>query len=560
MPKLSGTDTIPPKRYLNIGRWQIPLSKPRLELMRKSKSFWKIVSDRGIFSSVLRVPYTYPPEKLYGMMLAGLGTPDLRGTQGSFSFYSEKKAVKFDIWEGTAEELIKKGDNHFEGGLKGPGSPFVKGNPPLTVPFTIKVYRDSSEVVFSINRQDYRLQANRLSEWIKVEFRVGFIKIRGIVQLVLKELDPLSLYISPINIDPENPTMPVSFPKIYSAYLAKSAGSFATLGMAEDTTAVNEGVLSEEAFLQQVYLAQAERERIFFDTFKKQKNGLIVQVFEATDRVQHMFWKQMVEGSSASESSDTDTLSGNAIRESYRRMDDFLGRLLPLTGENDLLMVVSDHGFNAFNREFHLNSWLHQQGYLVLKEGKQASGKFFADVDWSRTKAYGQGLNGLYLNMKGRESEGVVHSEPEAGELKAELKSKLQAVTDETTGEKPIGAVFLREEIYRGPYLSNAPDLQIGYNVGYRVSWESTVNYVGSVIFSDNSRAWSGDHAFTRDRIPGIFFANQNVQEKKPTLQDISPTVLAAFGLQKPTFIDGRDLEVGLFKDPISRKDKSKKE
>ena len=170
---------------------------------------------------------------------------------------------------------------------------------------------------------------------------------------------------------------------------------------------------------------------------------------------------------------------------------------------NDLLMVVSDHGFNAFNRGFNLNSWLHREGYLVLNEGKTSSGKWYADVDWSRSRAYGQGLNGIFLNLKGRESQGFVSPGEEAETLKKEIKEKLLKVVDDKFKKNAVKKAFIREEIYRGPYTVNAPDVVVGYAVGYRVSWESAVNYVGEELFSDNTRMWSGDHAFTRDQVPG---------------------------------------------------------
>lgn len=225
-------------------------------------------------------------------------------------------------------------------------------------------------------------------------------------------------------------------------------------------------------------------------------------------------------------------------------MDDFLGKLLPRINKNDLLMIVSDHGFNAFNREFHLNSWLHQQGYLVLKDGKKESGKWYADVDWSKSRAYGQGLNGIFLNMKGREKQGIVNKGPEAEKIKSEIKDKLLEVTDDKTRTRVLKSVYKREEIYRGPYVDNAPDIVVGYNIGHRVSWESTVNYVGDQIFSDNLKMWSGDHALTREQVPGIFFSNKKISEADPSLIDISPTVLSVFGIEPPSFIEGRNLKV----------------
>lgn len=544
MPKMAGSDIIPPRRSLKIGGWEIPLGTPKIELKRKSQSFWKIVSGKGIYATVLRMPFTFPPEKFYGSMLAGLGTPDLRGTQGSFSFYSNGPAGNYDISDGVFESLQPLGGDRFSGRIKGPGHPFRKGNPPLEIPFTLALDRENKSVEIAVGKEKIRLRQNQLSPWVKLDFKAGLIGVAGIAQWVLEEVEPLKLYLSPINIDPEKPSMPVSHPKIFSVYLAKLLGSFATLGMAEDTWSLNERVLSEKNFIEQVYRTQEERERIFFNTLAKIRDGLVIQVFETTDRIQHMFWRYLPgSGSPAPRTSDDPQVTG-AILESYRRMDVFLEKLYKKMLPNDLLMIVSDHGFNAFNRGFNLNTWLHREGYLVLNEGKKTSGKWYADVDWSRSRAYGQGLNGIFLNLKGRESQGIVAPGAEAEALKKEIKEKLMRVVDEKHKKNAVKAAFIREEIYRGPYTVNAPDVVVGYAVGYRVSWESAVNYVGEELFTDNTRMWSGDHAFTRDQIPGVFFANRKIPEKDPGLIDISPTVLAAFGIEKPAFIDGRDLKI----------------
>lgn len=544
MPKMAGSDIIPPRRSLTIGNWVIPLGSPKIELKRKSQSFWKIVSSKGIYASVLRMPFTFPPEKFYGSMLSGLGTPDLRGTQGSFSFYSDGQAENYDISDGVFESLQPLGGDRFSGRIKGPGHPFRKGNPPLEIPFTLTLDRENKSVEIAVGKEKIRLRQNQLSPWVKLDFKAGLIGVAGIAQWVLEDVAPLKLYLSPINIDPEKPSMPVSHPKIFSVYLAKLLGPFATLGMAEDTWSLNERVLSEKNFIDQVYRTQEEREKIFFNTLAKIKDGLVIQVFETTDRIQHMFWRYLPDSGSPAPRPSNDPLVTGSILESYRRMDDFLEKLYKKMRPHDLLMIVSDHGFNAFNRGFNLNTWLHQEGYLVLNQGKKTSGKWYADVDWSRSRAYGQGLNGIFLNLKDRESQGIVNPGAEAEALKKEIKEKLLRVVDEKHKKNAIKSAFIREEIYHGPYTVNAPDIVVGYMAGYRVSWESAVNYVGEELFSDNTRMWSGDHAFTRDQIPGVFFCNRKIAAKDPGLIDISPTVLAAFGIEKPGFIEGRDLKI----------------
>ena len=203
-------------------------------------------------------------------------------------------------------------------------------------------------------------------------------------------------------------------------------------------------------------------------------------------------------------------------------------------------MIVSDHGFKSFARCLNLNAWLHQAGYLELKPGKTESGDWFYDVDWSRTRAYTMGLNGLYLNLKGREREGIVEPGVEAESLKDELRCKLNGLVDPTSGRIGITGVFDCEAVYAGPYVDNAPDLIVGYADGYRASWDSVMGKVTSQIFEDNLKAWSGDHCVDPRLVPGVLFCNHKISEEKPAIVDVAPTVLKLFGLALPGYLDGK--------------------
>jgi predicted AlkP superfamily phosphohydrolase/phosphomutase len=534
--KLSGSDIIPAARMLRIGNWQFPLQRPRIELMRKSRSFWKIAADHGIHSTVLRVPYTFPPERFHGAMLSGLGTPDLRGCQGSFTIYSERNTTLSAAADGMWSPLAKT-PSAFTGQVSGPQHPWRQDGRTLTLDFSIAPSSLAGHFTLTCQGQACDLTVGTLSPWQHFAFKAGLATVHGIAQWLVVKADPLQLYLSPLQIDPEKPAMPISQPAIFSVYHAKKMGPYATLGMAEDTWAVNEGIMAPDQFLQQARQVQAEREAIFLDTLAKVKQGLVVAVFEETDRVQHMFWKQQGGARPVGE-------PDQPIAASYQRMDALIQRLLPTLKRDDLLLIVSDHGFNSFEREFHLNAWLLQQGYLVLKPGQQVSGKWFAAVDWSRSRAYGQGLNGLVINQAGRESQGIVKPGAETDQLKQELQSRLMQLIDVDKQRQPIRRVFCREEIYQGAYMANAPDLVIGYATGYRVSWDSAVSAAGPLVFSDNVRPWSGDHAFTRDQVPGIFFCNHGVRNSSPSLADIAPTILTALGIPVPAWIDGRDLGI----------------
>jgi predicted AlkP superfamily phosphohydrolase/phosphomutase len=201
---------------------------------------------------------------------------------------------------------------------------------------------------------------------------------------------------------------------------------------------------------------------------------------------------------------------------------------------------MSDHGFASFRRGVNLNSWLFLNGYLTVKEGKKGSGEWFKDVDWERTRAYALGLAGLYINQKGREAKGVVQPGEETRDLKAELTRKLGGLRDSQAGEIAITEVYDRDKIYAGPYQNNAPDLIIGYNQGYRASWDSVTGKASGTVFEDNEKAWSGDHCIDPRHVPGVFFSNRKINRKSPSIMDIAPSVLQLFGLPVPAHMDGR--------------------
>jgi predicted AlkP superfamily phosphohydrolase/phosphomutase len=380
---------------------------------------------------------------------------------------------------------------------------------------------------------------------VKFKAALGF-SARGICRFYLKEVSPeVEVYVTPINIDPEKPDLPISHPVTYSIYLAKLFGPYATLGLAEDTWALNEQVLDDNAFLAQCYANHDDRERMLFDALEKTRQGLCACVFDTTDRVQHMFWRYLEEDHPAARNVPRDQRP-NVIENLYSRMDALIGRVMKQIDRETLLMVVSDHGFKSFARCVNLNAWLHQNGFLSLKEGKTESGDWFEDVDWSRTRAYTMGLNGLYLNLKGREREGIVQAGEEAEALKEELRTKLNGLIDPTSGRVGITGVFDCDAIYAGPYVDNAPDLIVGYGDGFRASWDSVMGKVTTLIFEDNLKAWSGDHCIDPRLVPGVLFSNRKIVEEKPGIVDIAPTILKLFGLPLPGHFDGKPLTVAL--------------
>jgi len=541
LPFLSSAEIRGPKRSFTIGKYTIPLGKPQIKGMRRGTPFWHWLGKAGIFSSVIRVPVTFPPEKFSGVLLSGMCVPDLKGSQGTFCLCTTRgKGEKFR--EGGVRIPIERHSSVLRTYVPGPDDPLA-GNSgrELRVEFEIRPELDKSRARIAIDSERFMLQVGEYSDWIPVKFKaaLGF-SARGICRFYLKEISPeVEIYVTPVNIDPARPDLPISHPVTYSIYLAKLFGSYATLGLAEDTWALNEEVLDDNAFLAQCYTNHHDREQMLFDALEKTQQGLCACVFDTTDRVQHMFWRYLEEDHPAARGVPRGQRP-DVIPDLYCRMDNLVGRVMEQIDGDTLLLVVSDHGFKSFARCVNLNGWLYQNGYLALKPGKHESGDWFDDVDWSRTRAYTMGLNGLYLNLKGRERQGVVQPGAEAEALKQELRAKLDGLPDPASGKIGITKLFDCDAMYAGPYVENAPDLIVGYAAGFRASWDSVMGKVTNKIFEDNLKAWSGDHCIDPRLVPGVLFSNRKIAEEKPAIVDVAPTILKLFGVALPTNLDGK--------------------
>jgi len=541
LPYLSSAEIKGPKRTWKVGKYTIPLGGARIKGMRKGTPFWHWLGEAGIFCSVIRVPVTFPPEKFPGVLLSGMCVPDLKGSQGTFCLCTTRvSADKFR--EGGVRVAIEREGSRCTSYVPGPEDPLTPatGNE-LRVNFEIYPDLGKSHARFSVDGQSFKLKVGEYSEWVSVKFKAGMgFGAHGICRFYLKELSPeVEVYVTPVNIDPGKPDLPISHPVTYSIYLAKLFGPYATLGLAEDTWALNEHVLDDAAFLAQCYANHEDRERMLFDALEKTQQGLCTCVFDTTDRVQHMFWRYLDDDHPAARDVPREERP-SVIQDLYTRMDELIGRVMKQIDEKTLLMIVSDHGFKSFQRCVNLNAWLHQNGYLALKLGKTESGDWFDDVDWSRTRAYTMGLNGLYLNLKGREREGIIEPGADADALKEELRRALDGLVDPASGRTGITGVFDCDAVYAGPYVDNAPDLLVGYGDGFRASWDSVMGKVTSQIFEDNLRAWSGDHCIDPRLVPGVLFCNYKISDEKPAIVDVAPTILKLFGLALPGHLDGK--------------------
>ena len=545
-PAISSVHIGQPRRVINFGNYKFPLTSTPITGLRKSKPFWNVLGEAGIFSSVLRVPITFPPDRFHGVQLSAMCVPDLRGTQGTFSYFIEKgeAGATADGDVGGEIIIVDRNGSVVTGEIPGPINPINSkvGETRLPVKITIQ---DDNSATLKIKGQSYTLKLNQYSEWLTLEFKMGWgIKVQGVCRLMIKQLNPeFKMYCTPINISPEKPVMPISHPKVFSIYLAKLFGTYSTLGMAEDTWSLSEGINDEKEFLTQAYDIDAERKKMFFDSLQRVKQGMVACVFDAPDRIQHMFWRYREQGHpAASSDASVNARYKDTIKELYVRMDELVGETVTAVGENTALFVMSDHGFKSFQRGVDLNAWLHQNGYLVLKGDKTSTdAAYLADVDWNKTKAYAFGLAGIFVNEKGREAEGIV-GKKEKPALVKEICEKLTGLQDKQRKSAAIHEAVSSNAVYKGPYIDSAPDVIIGYNNGYRVSWDAAVGKCGTTVITDNTKAWSGDHCIHPDLVPGILFSNLKLNDGVAKIIDLAPTTLDLLGVDKPAYMEGTSL------------------
>ncbi|MFQ6113603.1 MAG: alkaline phosphatase family protein [bacterium] len=534
-PISSTSKTEGASRTITIGSWVIPLSRGKVKLLRQGKAFWTILEEQGIPTTVFRVPSNFPPVKSKGKSLSGMGTPDLLGTYGTFSYYTDNPPPNRDDISGGVVYSVEVINNQVESKLVGPKNTFRKDEPDATVPFKVWLDPEYRTAKIVVQGHQILLKEKEWSDWIQVKFEMlSFLQsVTGICRFYLKEVRPnFELYVTPINIDPSNPALPISTPEDYAKELHRDCGFFYTQGMPEDTKALSWGVFDYDDFHRQSQNVLNERLRLFDYVLNSFEGGLLFFYFSSTDLNTHMFYN-MIDPHHPSYRPDQEKKFGNVLASIYETADGVVGQLLDRIDDNTTLIVMSDHGFAPFRRAFHLNTWLKDQGYITLyDESKQAESEFFQNVDWSRTRAYGLGFNGLYINLRGREIYGCVPPGQKEDLLK-EISEKLLALRDPKNGVKIVDRVYRAEETYSGKSVGNAPDLVIGYNRGYRASWETTIGNFPLEWIEDNLDPWSGDHCIAAELVPGVIFTNKTIKARHPKLYDLAPTILAEFGIAK---------------------------
>jgi predicted AlkP superfamily phosphohydrolase/phosphomutase len=520
-PAFSISETIPPETFLSFFGMDLPLEDARIVNRRNGTPFWMAVEDQGADSTVLRVPVTFPPDGVH-RMLAGMGVPDLLGTQGTYTLYTTRHATGANSGNTRAVRVRPDRNGRIETVLEGPPHPLQKDAPALSVSLTLQPVDGGAQI--ELDGTELELAEGQWSDWVDVSFPfLGPASVKGMVRLnLVQDFPRVQLYVSPIHIDPRDPVVPLSSPPDYAAKLADEIGLYHTIGMPEETWSLNEGHLSDHAYLEMVRTILAEREAMFYNALDKQDSELVVGVFVQTDRVSHMFYRGFDEQHALYD--ETDAEAREAIHWIYTEADRILGETVARMGPNDRLIVLSDHGFAPFRWSVNLNRWLADQGLLVMNDDAQTSPVGFTDVDWSRSKAYAIGLNSVYINRLGRESQGIV-GEQEAAEIKAFIMRELPGVIDQGTAQPIVTEVYDGAEIYPDNANDDAPDLVIGYTPGYRASWQTSLGGVPATLVDVNDQKWSGDHCIVPDAVPGVLFTSFHPDRPLLELKDIAAYV-----------------------------------
>ena len=518
MPVSSMAESSGAGRTLSVGPYLLPLTGGSIKSVRAGRAFWQILGDSGVAATVIRMPANFPPADCEQESLSGMGTPDMKGSFGTFTFFTEDPDEKTGHVPGGLVLHSPVTGGRAVLSVQGPENSLRKDHAITSVNLMANIDPTADVVRFDIDQEQVVLRQGEWSEWLRTKFPLipGVKSAAGMFRIYLKQVHPqLRVYVSPVNIDPESPELPLTTPASYSKKLNDTLGPFYTQGIPEESSAFRAGVLNRAEFLIQSHRVLADSMRMFRYELAKFNGGLLFYYFSSVDQNSHMLWGKF----------DDDLL------EIYKGVDVAIGEAMAKTGPDTTLMVISDHGFAKFDRAAHLNTWLMREGFLTLDDPtKVGDEELFAHVDWSRTQAYALGLNGIYLNMDGRESGGIV-SGLQREKVRNNIANRLLEFKDAKTGELVVSKVYFPETAFQGRNLRNSPDLFVGFRRGYRASWQTALGAVPESLIDDNTEAWIGDHCMASDQVPGVLLSNRKIRATEPQLYDITSTILKEFGL-----------------------------
>lgn len=550
IPKFSQADTMPAGWVVKLGKYKIPLMTAETILKREGKAFWDYLEERDVEATIYKIPTNYPPSKTKQRTIAGMGTPGLRDGYGFYTLYTsdEEESMK-DISPHHMYYAYINEDNVMEGELEGPVNDLVEDeeNPKPIIPFRVYVDKKNKTARIDIQGNEILIAEKEYSDWVEVNFDLipNISGVTGMVKFFLLDLgEHFRMYISPVHISPLHPAAAISTPPSYSEELAKETGLFHTISLPADTHALSKGTFTMGDFITQAFSVFDESKRAFqYETerFIEGKTGLLFFYFSSLDQCQHMFWSLKDKTHPYFHAEESKQFA-HMTDQLYRMHDAVLGDMMKKIPKDVKIVVMSDHGFAPFHRELNLNTWLYNEGYLKLEVNDlDEEVSLLEYADWGQTKAYAIGLNGLYLNLKGRETDGIVTKE-ERRKLLEEIKAKLEALRDPDTGAQIVTKAFISEDNFSPNFLDRAPDIIVGCNRGYRVGGASAMGGMKPVVASDNMDWWSGDHCMNPMHVPATFISNFKINTKIPHITDMAPTMLKAFGIETPKTMSGQSL------------------
>ncbi len=566
-PRTSTSIDVPPPEpmfHFDVGDYRFlssdinPFAVPQeTVLTRAGTPFWDFLDQRGIPAQIYKIPANYPPsESEHGHMccLAGMGVPDAMATHGTYQHFSTEPRAAGDVQGGRHDRITRDFKNGgYIATLNGPPNEYKPVNrrtgmpPSLTV--DLRIFRDPEKPCVKIQWTNAGIAANETldvvlnegqwSDWHEVHFLKTPVgpSLPTMVRFYVQEVRPeIKLFVSPLNFVPTNCAAVISEPPSFVKEIGEGIGPFYTQGFAESYKARHNRDISDEEYRAQADLVIDESMKMLDYALRRYVDGVLFFYFSCTDLQAHIFWWDS-DRPHPFRSAEDAAKYHRVVERVYERMDDALGRAFAHLGEDVTYIVMSDHGFGNFRRQFGLNSWLRENGYLHSTDDV-----FYGDTDWSRTKAYGLGINGLYLNLKGRERMGIVEPADRDAVLR-EISEKLLAYVDpDEPTIHPIRTVYRGDEVYKGAHAADAPDLVIGYERDYRGSWATSTGYFDRAVVRDNREAWSADHCIAHDLVPGVMLSNRPILSDAPALIDMAPTILSAFGIETPSTMEGRNL------------------
>lgn len=502
-------ETEEPSHSVEIGRYEFPLGSPRVKTFRHGEVFWKLLGDAGVPVKILRMPVNYPPAKTRGESLAGMGVPDMRGTFGTFTFFTDDlNERRGDVSGGQIVPVAMMSDRALLR-VEGPVNPYLRDKTRSSVSITVDVDPFANAARFTVQGQTFILGGGEWSGWIPVNFPFA----HGMFRVYAKGFRPdFQVYVSPVNFNPLQPDAPISAPMSYSAELARKIGLFSTQGMPEDTAAYRQNILNREEYLVLARSVADEQIRMLKEGLAGFSAGFLFIHFSGVDQNSHMLWGKF----------DRELLN------TYELFDGTVG-WVERNHPDARVIVMSDHGFTSFDRAVNLNAWLLKQGYLGTSNGK---------TDWSKTSAYALGLNAVYLNLAGRERDGTV-SRAAAAETLRVLGDRLLALRDPENGKQVVARVWSPHPEFRGD-IKYIPDLIVGFSPTYRSSWEGSLGTSSGPVLSDNRDAWRGDHCMAPEYVPGVLISNRKSRVRDPQLKDLTASILSLYDVRAAPGMDGK--------------------